>query len=68
MKNKILIIDDEPDFAEALRMTLEAKAYHVITATNKAQCQAKMREGPNVVVLGTVTPIGQAFSMHNWLK
>jgi len=68
MKNKILIIDDEPDFAEALRMTLESKAYRVITATNKAQGQAKMKEGPNVVVLGTVTPMGQAFSLHNWLK
>ena len=68
MKKKILIIDDEPDFAEALRMTLEAKSYRVITATDKAQVQAKMREGPNVVVLGTVTPAGQAFSLHNWLK
>jgi len=68
MKNKILIIDDEPDFAEALRMTLEAKAYRVITATNKAQGQEKMKEGPNAVVLGTVSPIGQAFSLHNWLK
>jgi len=68
MENKILIIDDEPDFAEALRITLEAKAYRVITATNKAQGQEKMRQGPDVVVLGTVTPIGQAFSLHNWLK
>ncbi|MFO7995577.1 MAG: response regulator [Dehalococcoidia bacterium] len=68
MENKVLIIDDEPDFAEALRMTLEAKAYRVITATNKAQGQDKMKEGPDVVVLGTVTPIGQAFSFHNWVK
>jgi len=43
MKKKILIIDDEPDFAEALRMTLEAKSYRVITATDRAQVQAKMR-------------------------
>jgi DNA-binding NarL/FixJ family response regulator len=68
MENKILIIDDEPDFVEALRMTLEAKAYRVITATNKAQGQEGMREQPDVVVLGTVTPSGQAFSLHNWLK
>jgi DNA-binding NarL/FixJ family response regulator len=68
MENKILIIDDEPDFTEALRMTLEAKAYTVITATNKAQGQEKMKEGPNAVVLGTVTPVGHAFTLHNWLK
>ena len=57
MKNKILIIDDEPDFAEALRMTLEAKAYRVITATNTAQCHENIKEGPNAVVLCTVSPI-----------
>jgi DNA-binding NarL/FixJ family response regulator len=68
MENKVLVIDDEPDFAEALRMTLEAKAYRVLTADNKAEGQAKMREGPDVVILGTVTPIGQAFSLHKWLK
>jgi DNA-binding NarL/FixJ family response regulator len=68
MEDKVLVIDDEPDFAEALRMTLEAKAYRVLTAANKAEGQAKMREGPDVVILGTVTPIGQAFSLHKWLK
>jgi len=68
MENKILVIDDEPDFVEALRMTLEGKAYRVITATSKAQCQERMREEPDAVVLGTITPIGQAFSLHNWLK
>ncbi len=68
MENKVLIIDDEPDFAEALRMTLEAKAYRVITATNKAQGQQRMKEEPDVVVLGTLTPSGEAFSLHTWLK
>ena len=68
MENKILVIDDEPDFVEALRMTLEAKAYRVITATNKEQGQDGMKEQPDVVVLGTVAPIGHAFSLHTWLK
>jgi len=68
MENKILIVDDELDFVEALRMTLEAKAYQVITATNKAEAQQKLRDKPALVVLGTLTPAGQAFSLHNWLK
>jgi len=68
MENKILIIDDELDFVEALRMTLEAKAYRVITATNKAEAQQGLRDKPALVVLGTLTPAGQAFSLHNWLK
>ena len=65
---RILIIDDEPDFVEAFRMTLEAKASQVITATSKAQAQEMMEVVPDIIVLGTMTPAGQAFSMHQWLK
>ena len=65
---KILIVDDEPDFVEACRMTLGAHACKVICTSNKAQAQEKLNEGPDIVVLGTLTPAGEAFSMHQWLK
>jgi DNA-binding response OmpR family regulator len=67
-KEKILVIDDELDFAEACRMTLEGKYYQVTTASSKAQAQEMVRLGPDVIVLGTLTPAGQAFSVHQWLK
>jgi DNA-binding NarL/FixJ family response regulator len=67
-KEKILVIDDELDFAEACRMTLEGKSYQVTTASSKAQAQEMVRLGPDVIVLGTLTPAGQAFSVHQWLK
>jgi len=67
-KERILIIDDEPDFVEAFRMTLEAKAYQVVTASSQAEAQEVMKVEPNIVVLGTMAPAGQAFSMHQWLK
>ena len=66
-KEKILIIDDEPDFAEALRRTLEAKSYKVITSSSKELAQEMMRTEPALVVLGTLAPAGQAFSMYQWL-
>jgi len=65
---KILIIDDEPEFVEAFRMTLEARSCQVVTASNKAEAQEKMRERPDIIILGTIEPAGQAFSMHQWLK
>ena len=65
---RILIVDDEPDFVEAFRRTLEAKAYEVITASNKAQAQELMKSAPDMIVLGTLTPAGQAFALHQWLK
>ncbi len=67
-KEKILIIDDEPDFVEAFRRTLEAKAYQVMTTSSKAQAQEMMAAEPRIVVLGTIAPAGQAFAVHQWLK
>jgi len=64
---KILIIDDEPDFVEAFRRIMEAKAYQVITASSKARGQEMMALDPALVVLGTLAPAGQAFSMYQWL-
>jgi DNA-binding NarL/FixJ family response regulator len=67
-KQKILIIDDELDFVEACRRTFEAKAYQVISTSSKAQAQDMMAADPNIVVLGTMAPAGQAFAVHQWLK
>src|SRR4030042_667192 len=67
-KTKILIVDDEPDFREAFVRTLEAKAFQVMTASSKAQAQELMGLEPDIVVLGTLTPAGQAFALHQWLK
>jgi len=67
-KEKILIIDDELDFVEAFRRTLEAKSYQVVTALSKAQTQEMMAAEPHIVVLGTMAPAGQAFAVHQWLK
>ena len=65
---KILIIDDELDFLEAFRKTLEAKSYQVITTSGKEQAQEIMgAEEPSLIVLGTLAPAGQAFSMYQWL-
>jgi len=66
-KENILIIDDEPDFIEACRRILEAKAYKVTTATSVEQAQKMMTGDPALVVLGTLAPAGQAFTMYQWL-
>jgi len=68
MGNKILIIDDEPNFVEALRRTLEAKFYQVLTASSEAEAMERVKMEPNIVVLGTMAPAGQAFSVYQWLK
>ncbi len=65
---KILIVDDEPEFVEAFRKTFEARSYCVVTACSRAEAQEVIAAGPNIIVLGTLAPAGQAFAMHKWLK
>ena len=64
---KILIIDDEPHFMDALQRTLEAKSYLVMTSSSRVLAQEMMKTEPNLVVLGTLAPAGEAFSMYKWL-
>jgi len=66
---RILIVDDELDFAEALQATLEAKPYEVVTASSRSQAEAEAKvQRPDVIVLGTIMPRGGAFLFHLWLK
>lgn len=67
-KKRILIVDDEPDFVEAFRMTFEGKSYQVMTASSKAEAQERVSAHPDVIVLGTLAPAGQAFAVHQWLR
>ncbi len=67
--SRILIVDDEIDFRQALEMTLAARSYQVVTASNRSQAEAAARvQRPDVVVLGTIMPRGDAFQLHQWLK
>jgi DNA-binding NarL/FixJ family response regulator len=65
----ILVVDNEPQFLEALRVTLAAKSYRVVTATDRTRAQAMVGKGQfDALVLGTLTPRGEAFAFHQWLK
>ena len=66
---KILVVDDELDFTADLQGALEAKAYHVVTASDRGQAQERVRyERPDLIILGTIVPRGDAFLLHQWLK
>lgn len=68
-KMVVLIIDDEPDFTKDLKTTLEKESYSVCTASNRDEAQERVRsEEPDMIVLGTIMPRGDAFLFHKWLK
>jgi DNA-binding response OmpR family regulator len=51
-RRKILMIDDDPDFCEALTAILKSAAYEVITASDAAEGKKKiLSEKPDLVLL-----------------
>jgi DNA-binding NarL/FixJ family response regulator len=67
-KKKLLIIDDELDFVDAFRKIFEVKNFRVFTASSVTEGQQQVEINPDVIVLGTIAPAGQAFSMYSWLR
>jgi DNA-binding NarL/FixJ family response regulator len=66
---KILLVDDESDFIESMQAKLLAKGWQVLTAGNRSQAEEIARhEKPDLIILGTITPRGDAFKLHQWLK
>jgi CheY-like chemotaxis protein len=54
-KAKILVVDDDPDFVEAMRLTLEPNDYEVTSAANGDEGLAKVRsEEPDLIILDVI--------------
>ncbi|MGD0795418.1 MAG: response regulator [Dehalococcoidales bacterium] len=68
-KQIIMIVDDETDFVETLKRTLENESYIVVTAHDREQAESILRSHePDMIVLGTIMPRGDAFLFHKWMK
>jgi len=66
---RILIVDDDPVFTEALKATLVNESYSVATASNHRQAEEMVRSHePDMIILGTIMPRGDAFLFHKWMK
>ena len=49
---KILVVDDDPDIVETLKIVLEANSYQVFSAGSGAECLDKIKEvDPDLMVL-----------------
>jgi two-component system alkaline phosphatase synthesis response regulator PhoP len=67
-QRKVLVIDDEPDLVEMIRMALE-RMFVVTTAFNGKEGVAKAREDrPDVIVLDVMMPEKDGFTACKELK
>ncbi len=56
-QTKILVVDDDPDTREAVRLTLDSAAYNVIEAENGAKAiEQVISEEPDLIILDLIMP------------
>ncbi len=68
-KPRILIVDDDLDFTQALQAALVSKSFTAVTASERRQAEDMVRsQEPDLIVLGAIMPRGDAFLFHQWLK
>jgi two-component system alkaline phosphatase synthesis response regulator PhoP len=66
---KILVVDDEPDIVEMIKVALESASYQVITAFNGNECLEKVKkEKPDAIVLDIMMPEKDGFVTCKELK
>jgi len=69
MGRKILIVDDDSDFVEAVTMILRPKKFEVVAAYNGKEGIEKVKsERPDLVVLDVMMPEKDGYSVCRELK
>jgi len=69
MPKKILIVDDDPDFVEAVTMILRPKKFEVVTAYNGKEGLEKVKaERPDLIVLDVMMPEKDGYAVCKELK
>ena len=57
MPKTILVVDDEPDIRQSVKMILEKNGYNVLTAENGDECLIKIKEDtPDLILLDIMMP------------
>jgi two-component system KDP operon response regulator KdpE len=68
-RNKILVVDDDPDLVRALRLRLRANDYDIATACDGYSAIASaQKERPDLIVLDLGLPAGDGFVVLDRLQ
>ncbi len=53
-KEKILVVDDDPDVREVIKLALEPKGYHILEAENGEVAIDTLKQGDNLTAVGLI--------------
>ena len=68
-KKKILVVDDEPEIVEMLRMSLETASYEVVVAYNGQEgIEMAKKERPDAIIMDIMMPEKDGFTAVKELK
>ena len=69
MREKILVVDDDPDILDALTMILESQGYQVVSARDGVEGLANLKaESPDLVILDLLMPKMDGFAVCKELQ
>jgi DNA-binding response OmpR family regulator len=69
MKEKILLVDDDPDILDAISMILESQGYQVVTARDGVEGLANLKaEKPDLMILDLLMPNMDGFAVCKELQ
>lgn len=69
MANKIMIVDDEPDVVDLVKLVLKSEGYEVVTANSGKEALEKMvKEMPDLVLLDIMMPQMDGWEVYNHIK
>jgi DNA-binding response OmpR family regulator len=68
-KQRILVVDDDPDLVRAMRLRLRANNYEVVTATDGYSAIASaQKDRPSLIILDLGLPVGDGFVVLDRLQ
>lgn len=67
-RQKILVVDREPDFVRTAREALGSFYEVSVASTRREGLEKAKRESPDMVIVGFLEPRGDAFKLHKELK
>jgi len=68
-KNKILVVDDEPDISKLIQFTLERRGFEVILASDgQTAIDIAKKELPDLILLDVIMPVINGYEVCRQLR
>jgi DNA-binding response OmpR family regulator len=70
MNEKVMVVDDEPDIINMMKIALKLKNYSIVVASNAEECIDKLEsnENPDLILLDIMLPGINGYDLYKKIK